>query len=185
MSELTNVLNNILVRQIERNPEFESILLPGLSRQEILQITQDIPCQIPEELIQLYEWRNGMNRHAYENFIPCFEFESIEYAIDTNNRDCDNWLPIMNCDGNAHLIVMLGDNTDLSPIWCRDLELGVYEQCFDSLTKMFQTIEMCFDKNLYLWNETSEHLESLNYERYCQVHKENNPNSALMRNYYV
>jgi hypothetical protein len=85
MSTLLDALNHVLDRRIALNPKFGSIIHPGISREKIIEITRDIPYQIPEELIELYEWHNGAG-FVYDNFFPVFEFRPLEHAIDMNGR---------------------------------------------------------------------------------------------------
>jgi hypothetical protein len=193
MSAFTDALDRLLDLHVAINPNFASALLPGLSREKILEMIQDIPHQIPEELIELYEWHNGTNRHAYQDFIPCFEFMSLEYAIEYGQNNCceynhnetdDNWIAIMNCNGDAQIVVILSENANASPILCRDLELGVYEQCFDSLTTMIQTIISLFEEGLHYYDKNSTTIEGRNYDRYCQIHEQYNIISSPIRELY-
>lgn len=115
MSALTDALNYLLDRRTAIGFDIGgSILAPGLPRLKIIETIQAISDQIPEELIDLSEWR----------------------------------------------------------------------KCFDSLTAMFQTIAVCFDEDLYLWDTDLETIQGQNYERYCQIHKQHNPNSSPLRDAY-
>ncbi|AFY92274.1 SMI1/KNR4 family protein [Chamaesiphon minutus] len=182
MSALTDALNYVLDRHTAINPDFASNLLPGLPREKIIEMMKPIVDRAPEELIDLYEWHNGSS--FYYCFLPCFEFKPLEHAIEMGingyHRNNDNWLPIMDCNGDAQLIMMFGENPDTIPIYCRDLECGIYEQCFNSLTTMIQTIAACFDENLYWCDEAQRRIQGRNYDRYCQIHKQYNPNSDLL-----
>jgi hypothetical protein len=186
MSTLTDTLNYILDRRIALDSKFVSTLQPGLSRASILEMTRDIPCKIPEELIELYEWHNGAD-YVYDNFIPVFEFRPLEYAATTNGvyDELDEIsMSIMDLNGDVQLVIILDKDYDLAPIYCIDLECGVCEQCFDSLTTMFQTFAACFDEDLYWSDEESGLIKSRNYDLYCQIHKRYNPNSTPLGNPY-
>jgi hypothetical protein len=186
MSVLTDALDRVLDRHTTINPNFASDLLPGLPRKKIIEMMKDIIEPVPEELIELYEWHNGSDYDYC--FIPCFEFQPLEYAIEKrSNRyheNNDNWLPIMDCNGDAQIIMMFGVNSDTIPIYCRDMEFGIYEQCFESLTTMIQTIAAYFDEDLYWYDEESRGIQGRNYARCCQIHKQYNPNSAPLRTMY-
>lgn len=59
---------------------------PGLTRQEIDEQLKDIPYTIPEELYQLYEWRNGMSKKSHRNssysvFIDSRRFSPLEQVV--------------------------------------------------------------------------------------------------------
>jgi hypothetical protein len=150
-----------------------------------MKMTWEIPCEVPEELIEFYGWRNGTD---YDNLIPVFKFRSLEYAIEMNGiydeYHDDISLSIMDCNGDAQLATILHQNYSAVPIYCRDMELGIYEQCFESLTTMAQTIASCFDEDIYYWDEESKTIGGANYDRYCSIHKSYNPNSALLRQMY-
>lgn len=186
MSALTDALNYVLERHTALNPDFASNLLPGLPREQIIEIMKAIVDRVPEELIELYEWRNGGG--FYYSFLPSFEFKPLEHAIEMGSnryhKNNDNWLPIMDCNADALLIMMLDPTSDINPIYCRDLECGIYEHCFDSLTTMIQTIAACFDEDLYWCDEEIRRVEGRNYDRYCQIHKQYNPNSVPLRTMY-
>jgi hypothetical protein len=113
-------------------------------------MTQNILCKIPEELIELYEWHNGAD-YVYDNFIPFFEFRPLEYAVETNgvyDEIDDVSLSIMDFNGDVQLAVIIDKDYGLAPVYCIDMESGVYEQCFDSSIAMFQTVAACFDEKL-------------------------------------
>jgi hypothetical protein len=180
MSALTETLDRVLDLHTAINPNFASDLQPGLPREQIIEMMKDIIDRVPEELIELYEWHNGSDYDYC--FLPCFNFQPLEYAIERRSNmyheNNDNRLPIMDCNGDAQLIIMFGGNSDTSPIYCRDMECCIYEQCFESLTTMIQTIAACFDEDLYWCDEESRLIQGRNYDRYCQIHKQYNPNSA-------
>jgi hypothetical protein len=193
MSALTEALDRVLDRHVALNPNFASALLPGLSREKILEMTQDIPHPIPEELIEIYEWHNGSDPCVYADFIPCFEFKSLEHGIEyfkdnwcqhNYDKTKSNWIAIMDCNGDAQLVVILGGDTNTSPVWCRDLELGVYEQCFDSLTTMIQTISSLFEEGLHYYGSASTPIRGRNYDRYCKIHKKYNYTASPIRELY-
>ncbi|MGB3755121.1 MAG: HEAT repeat domain-containing protein [Rivularia sp. (in: cyanobacteria)] len=60
MSTLTNALNRI-VACWKKNGNEKRVhhLMPGLSYAEIEELVQDLPIQLPPEIFELYQWRNG------------------------------------------------------------------------------------------------------------------------------
>ncbi len=58
-SELTNALDRILKWIEQYKPWYVNYLQPGLSRGEIENLVRDLPIQLPEEVYELYQWRNG------------------------------------------------------------------------------------------------------------------------------
>lgn len=63
--------------------QFEGEFYPGLTREEIDEITKDLPFTFPEELYELYEWHNGMKepRGWDQCFVSSKEFIRLQEAI--------------------------------------------------------------------------------------------------------
>jgi len=60
MSTLTNALNRIVACwEKNGNEKLVHDLMPGLSYAEIKELVQDLPIQLPPEIFELYQWRNG------------------------------------------------------------------------------------------------------------------------------
>ena len=79
MSELTNALNIIIIYLEQNNPEAASWLQPGLSKEEITEIVTDLPFELPQELYELYQWRNG-REITDDNCKRGFKYGFIFYA---------------------------------------------------------------------------------------------------------
>ncbi|MEH1938243.1 MAG: SMI1/KNR4 family protein [Nostoc sp.] len=45
---------------VTKAPEITSLLQPGLKPEEIDEITKDLPFKLPEEVYEIYQWRNGL-----------------------------------------------------------------------------------------------------------------------------
>lgn len=86
MSELTNALNRIIKYLKQNNPEAASWLQPGLSKEEITEIVTDLPFELPQELYELYQWRNG-REITDDNCRRGFKYGFIFYA-DMSYRLC-------------------------------------------------------------------------------------------------
>ena len=65
-SELTDALNRILRWTEQHKPKYVEYLYPGLSKDEIDGLVQDLPIQFSPELYELYQWRNGVLDVAQE-----------------------------------------------------------------------------------------------------------------------
>lgn len=61
-SDLTDALNRILSWIEQNKPWYVEYLNPGLSISEIEEIAKDLPCQLPPEVYELYQWRNGARK---------------------------------------------------------------------------------------------------------------------------
>ena len=82
MSILTQALESILHSLEQYAPKEAASFQPGLTRPEIDNLMKNIPFKLPEEVYELYQWRNGSGQdHLYF----CFDgriFLPLEEAID-------------------------------------------------------------------------------------------------------
>ncbi|MEC4894337.1 MAG: hypothetical protein SAL07_02925 [Oscillatoria sp. PMC 1051.18] len=89
MSNLTEALNRIMNWLEEYQPEYAASFLPGLSRSEIDELIQPFNIVIPEEIYELYQWRNGRSIEPFINcgyVNPCIhDFMRLHDAVDRNN----------------------------------------------------------------------------------------------------
>jgi cell wall assembly regulator SMI1 len=82
--------------------DFE-LFTPGLSQQEIDSLTKDLPFQLPDEILELYQWRNGVSEiyHRLSNldfdlfFFPeqlqsgvPIEFLSLQQSLELHKIQC-------------------------------------------------------------------------------------------------
>jgi len=86
MSDLTEVLNRIMNWLEKYQPECAASFLPGLSRQEIERLVAPLNILIPEEIYELYQWRNGRKIEPFLTYTgPCpsiYEFSTLQEAIE-------------------------------------------------------------------------------------------------------
>ncbi|AFY80207.1 HEAT repeat domain-containing protein [Oscillatoria acuminata] len=61
-TELTDALNQILSWVEQYKPWFVDYLQPGLSKNEIDKLVKNLPVQVPPEVYELYQWRNGATK---------------------------------------------------------------------------------------------------------------------------
>ena len=101
MSDLTEALDRIL-NALPQKPWMEfpgiehdsSLLQPGLTHAEIEEIVKDLPIRLPEEIYELYQWRNGSQTvstwqyaglfdiyHSFSGFGP-WGFLNVQFAVD-------------------------------------------------------------------------------------------------------
>lgn len=87
MTTLTETLNRVM-NWLERfQPEQAESFLPGLSRMEIYETFSEFGLVVPEELYELYQWKNGRSIDlAGEGvFVPSiYEFLPLNKAIETS-----------------------------------------------------------------------------------------------------
>ncbi|MBW4598767.1 MAG: hypothetical protein KME29_03915 [Calothrix sp. FI2-JRJ7] len=59
MSDLTNALDKILSWLQKNYPSHVALLQPGLTEAEINELLEDLPLQLPQDIRELYQWKNG------------------------------------------------------------------------------------------------------------------------------
>lgn len=97
MSNLTEALNRIMSWLEQYQPEYAASFLPGLSRQEIDELVAPLSVLLPEEIYELYQWRNG---RAIEPFsygrpsLSIYEYLPLQEALEPNFIDWINLPPI-------------------------------------------------------------------------------------------
>lgn len=75
MLALANALDRILNWLEQHRPSDVSLLQPGLSDEEIDELITDLPLKLPNDIRELYKWRNGtIIVGNYEEFAWTFEF---------------------------------------------------------------------------------------------------------------
>jgi hypothetical protein len=79
MSELTDALERILDFMQQYPTPQDIFLQPGISRTKIEELTNVLPFSLPQELYDLYSWRNG--GYSGRGSIAELEFLPIEKAI--------------------------------------------------------------------------------------------------------
>ncbi|MEH1940439.1 MAG: SMI1/KNR4 family protein [Nostoc sp.] len=181
-SILTESLDRILKSLEEKDPEIASLLQPGLTRKEIDEITKDLPFKLPEELYELYQWRNGLSDDVGFGFATwngiIGGFSSLEEAItDFQNlriRGCpSNFLRIfLFCHqlGGDYYVISIDEITH--PVFhFNDQDEDFYIQhlkgrkFFSSLTTLMYAIAECFEQDAIYSDTNSKERTSLEYDK--------------------
>lgn len=145
-------------------------LQPGLTSTEIAAKVADLPFQLPAEVVELYQWRNGS---SYEpcccELLPCYCFLSLDEAIKKYKLTIDivssieenwqeyfnpDWLPLFALDGNFYVVASNWDPSKPTPITYHDEYLisgagQEFEFEFDSLSDMLQAVAECWEQGAY------------------------------------
>ncbi|MBE9115244.1 hypothetical protein IQ249_04950 [Lusitaniella coriacea LEGE 07157] len=97
MSNLTKALNQIMNWLEEYQPECAASFSPGLSRQKIDRLFAPLNVLIPEEIHELYQWRNGRNIEPFLIYTgPCpsiYRFSPLQKAIQQESIEWINRPP--------------------------------------------------------------------------------------------
>lgn len=120
LDTLLNALRNKGITKIDH-------LLPGLARNEIAQKTIHLPFVLPEEIYELYQWRNGCKRDIsstecpflfrdhkllsldealaeYDELVECYTYESYENDIRDYGVDFKFCFPFAGFEGSLYTI---------------------------------------------------------------------------------
>ncbi|HBQ98672.1 SMI1/KNR4 family protein [Roseofilum sp. Belize Diploria] len=84
MSTLTDALDRIMKWLEIYKPEFADSFQPGLSFDEIQAGEEKIGFKLPEEVYELYQWRNGATLDCDSLFFPFIGFLPFDEAIETS-----------------------------------------------------------------------------------------------------
>ena len=126
MSEIKGILQKI-ERSLEGQELTEIIKLnSGFTRQEIAQKSESLPCILPQEIYELYQWHNGLSQE-FNYLSSCegsFWFLPLDSIIDFSRKICLRnsrsnllLLPIFELlheGGAEYFTILLG--TDINPI---------------------------------------------------------------------
>ena len=96
MSVLTDSLNRIMQCLEENRPDYAASFLPGLSDAEIRGKLSNFELELPEEIYELYRWRNGtQNGEDSKSVIfPCMEYMSLDEALEYYDDFVENTIDV-------------------------------------------------------------------------------------------
>ena len=127
MQSITDKLNILIDALRSRGIRKVDNLSPGLTRSEIEDKTVHLPFQLPEEIYELYQWRNGLRTDIpdnespfifrdqyllsldetltkYEELVKCFSYESYEDEMRDYGVDLKFCFPFAGFEGSLYLI---------------------------------------------------------------------------------
>ncbi|MEL7246391.1 MAG: SMI1/KNR4 family protein [Cyanobacteria bacterium J06573_2] len=181
MSILTDSLNQIMQWLEENRPDYAASFLPGLSDEEIQKKLANVELELPEEIYELYRWRNGVEDGEDLKSIayPSMAFMSLDEAIKYHlgiveidileHEDLPNIFELLDANqvkiySDTHLFPFLRSNCDFcavllsreqqqhSPIIDIAHDLDLYFG-YRSLTKMMKTLAEYFETGAYYLRE--------------------------------
>lgn len=94
MSVLTDSLNRIMAWLEVNRPDYAALFLPGLSDEEIRDKLVNLELELPEEIYELYRWRNGTEDEDMKSLVPSIEFRHLDQAIKYYNNFVGNPLTV-------------------------------------------------------------------------------------------
>jgi SMI1 / KNR4 family (SUKH-1) len=175
MSDLTNALDRMLnwLRQYKLSDI--SLLQPGLSNVEIDKLIENVPLQLPQDIRELYQWKNGtkiVGDHA--NFSCIFEtwaFYPLDIVIDAYKHTLklyeNTYTPMFGFDSVDALNIFFSvEPTNMGYIIFNDkvpeASVIIFQYCtggdcypiikYASLTDMMLTIAEYYENAYYISN---------------------------------
>jgi len=161
MFVLTDALNRILNWLLHNDPKAASSLQPGLTRTEINELVKCLPFQLPEEVYELYQWRNGCQPEQEFLIFHRMELLSIQKAIkyseinrlseeiyklyDSHTFPLFYSIPDLTCGE----IVIDRDVKNYQIIFSDIKEYGLFKLGYTNLTSMMLTIAECYEEGIY------------------------------------
>ncbi|MDY7015559.1 MAG: HEAT repeat domain-containing protein, partial [Cyanobacteriota bacterium] len=202
MTILQEALENFLNWLQQHRPEYAAYLKPGLTCEQIRQQVEILPFQLPHEVFQLYQWRNGTE---LDYFLPYYYFLPLEEAIEqyhvqatmlrqqkeqleqyypqaTMPRDpCNSlnlyWFPIFYEPIEQLFVVGHDEQRDSSPVIYYFGEDGSSNIFCSNLTTMILTMADCYKTGAYYYMENPNRvlLEEDTIE-VARILRQHNPN---------
>ena len=173
MSDLIRALDRIMNWLEEHQPEYAASFLPGLSRQEIDKFINPLNIVFPEEIYELYQWRNGRRLEVFHSSVMTFpsiyHFLPLHKAVEKKNIEWINSSPM---DGgfltseyeNKILLPFLEGNKDMCAVVVsrkREKKYPVVELliadnpsvCCWSITSMMLVFAEAYETGAYYFDE--------------------------------
>ena len=169
MESLKQSLARILGIWQEDRKDLIPHLQPGLSAEEIQKQISEFSLQLPEEVYELYRWRNGVNHSnefgANSDFLTNgLSFLSLEEALQTYQRiddyrqlviaidknACRSWFPLFGSDGSY--LIVFGDVApqEASPVFDLYIKGGSpISLRYQNLTELMSIVAECYETGAY------------------------------------
>ncbi len=189
LTSLNQALHRILKWLEEHKPEAISLLQPGLSNNEIEELVKDLPIQFPQELYDLYKWKNGSEDSPEQENVAYifngFSFYPLEYAIkiyrqklikrnrSTLNINSLGWIEIffhyIGKEVGGYLVI--DDSQEAGQvIFTYNKDGAETVDRYTSLTSMITTIAECYETGAYSITK-NEYLTGSVTEDYQKAHQ--------------
>lgn len=162
MSELLgDILDSILTEATANGWRIEKFLNDGADDAFIRSSENEIGLVFPEQLFELYKWRNGTRMKEGDDmdvrhFFPGFIFLAFEDAVDIYNSIRDDlrwnprWFPVFgNGGGDFYAVVCDPSSQDFGALVGFIVDEAEQPIEFESISSMMKTVRDCFSSNVY------------------------------------
>lgn len=149
---LTEVLPDLSAAMQAFDPRVESVFFPGLSRRELASDWQNAPHALPDSVVQLYEWHNGVDDDAEElfrgyKFLPFADALGVWKALAEDQSDA--FLPIMQNLFGFSVLVDLRAGDTAGFIYETDANNYCHPRIYPSLSAYFAAMRACFREEAF------------------------------------
>jgi hypothetical protein len=156
---ISGILSQILNHTAKVNPSLRDILQKGLSKTQLKEKIRTFPFCLPQEVEELYQWRDGMpadvdNFLFHDHYFPSLDKAIAEYQMNLSWRvigDDDptivpNLLPLFSFQSAFYGVYCGSKEQDEAPIYF--VHHGE-ELVYENLTTMLSAILECYETGAY------------------------------------
>ena len=135
MVALTDALERIMNWLRENQTDYANSFAPGLKYDEIFSYEEELGFKLPEEIYELYQWKNGTEEDALALCFPTMHFLPINRAIEYS-QGCNEYI-----ESGKESVKELSEWYETSPLFA-----------FIENNGNFCGIPLTFDGFIYLLN---------------------------------
>jgi len=164
-------------------PNYIDDFLPGLTYEEIADPVKDLPFKLPQEVYDLYQWRNGSNYesgpifiyHYFSSFKAALENnESFNYPEAVDRRIQDLYppylFPVFEFNRDEYFAVEGSlDQADTALVFIMGLGGGEEKLVFNSLTTMIIAIAKSYEAGVYKYDPDRHDMDWEDMEKSRQI----------------
>lgn len=196
MNIIGEKLNTIVEYLTKLNCPIVNLLQSPLENEEIDKLMVDIPISLPNDVISLFKWRNGVDANK-DNYIgatklfPRAAFYEFSHCINRYKEgagreqywDSSKFMIFESGAGEMYLIECNPDSQNFGTIYLYDLcaiEFDTLIPIYASVASLLDTVLECYSNGIYtcdpLTGVTTENYEM--YLREFEILKKHNPRSS-------
>ena len=189
MSSLTTALEEIRAWLLEHAPQQASSLAPGLSLTEIQSHLRSFPFALPQEVYDLYLWRNGSGEEAglfvYHHFLDldlaltdaALLNDDVWVQARTQEQQPAHVFPLFDFDGEYFVVPVTETAVPAAPVFHVGCDDGALTRAFSSLTAMMQAIAASYQVGLYAL-DAEGYLHLTDPQKFSEIRRRYNPDTA-------
>ena len=179
---LEAALERIRIWLEANNPVVANKLLPGLTEEEIEELTADLPFRLPQEVLWLYQWRGGVDLLAGD-FMWYHRWMTLEAAIDeyrSLRRTVymgwkRSWFPLFETQEEYYFVKCGATAVEAAPVYFffnEDPEVSV---AYINLRTLAETVAACYERGVVEVVDAAEGFTEGDAAAIARVHREFNP----------